>query len=399
MAIFITRLLQSLFGIHIPAVFGYTSTRILLACATSIFVTLIFGSRFIKWLYEFKIGQQIRDDAGFLLGQLHKNKKNTPTMGGGLILFSVMVAELLWMDLSHPFTWILFFTILVLGGLGGYDDYLKLRYKNAQGLSAKKKLVVQLMWAILVVAYMQLPCCSSFIEHTIGLKAPLIKLIENKESHILSLEQFSSMLFVPFFKDPVYIFTGFGLIALWLFLIFVIVGASNAVNLTDGLDGLASGLSLFVAATLGVFAFLMNHLEVSEYLHLPYIEGAGEVAIFLAALGGACLGFLWYNGHPAQVFMGDIGSLSIGGLLGVSSVLLGREFLLGLAGAIFVMEALSVIIQVISYRFCNKRRIFLCAPLHHHFEYLGWSESKVVIRFWIIGFILSIMALCSIKFQ
>ncbi|MDB6081276.1 MAG: mraY, partial [Chlamydiia bacterium] len=239
-------------------------------------------------------------------------------------------------------------------------------------------------------------------ESVIGLKPPVVKEFLHgavETSKTLTLQEYTSRLYLPFFKHPILTFSGIGLVVLWLFFSFVIVGASNAVNLTDGLDGLASGLTIFVAAALAVFAFLSNHVEIAQYLNILYVEGSGEVGIFLAALCGGCLGFLWYNSHPAEVFMGDIGSLSIGGLLGVSAILLKREFFFGLVGAIFVAEALSVIIQVCSYKFFNKKRIFRCAPLHHHFEYLGWAESKVVIRFWIIGFLLSLMGLVSIKFQ
>ena len=185
----------------------------------------------------------------------------------------------------------------------------------------------------------------------------------------------------------------------FLFLLLVVVGSSNGVNLTDGLDGLAVGCVMMVAMVLALFAFLSNHLEISQYLHILYIEGSGEIAVYLAALAGACLGFLWYNGFPAQIFMGDTGSLALGGILGVSAALLRRELLLALAGGIFVMEALSVILQVGSYKLRNKKRIFLCAPLHHHFEYKGWPETKVVLRFWIIGLILALIGVASLKFQ
>lgn len=401
MVYFLLEYLKNSLGYHIPAVFGYTSTRAILASVTALLITLFFGNRFIKKLYELKIGQPIRDDSGFLLGELHKGKKNTPTMGGLLILFAVIISLLLWMDLTHPYTWILLITALFLGFIGGYDDYLKLCYKNAQGLSARKKLFFQLFLSLIVILYIQSPVVSQRVETLFGLKAPVVKefVAGAKDVKVLTVQEYTSRLYVPFFKQPVVIFSGLGLALLWFFFAFVIVGASNAVNLTDGLDGLASGLTIFVAATLGILAFLSNHVEIADYLNILYIEGSGEIGILLAALAGACLGFLWYNGHPAQVFMGDTGSLAIGGLLGVSAILLKRELFFALVGAIFVAEALSVIIQVISYKFFNKRRVFRCAPLHHHFEYLGWSESKVVIRFWIIGFLLSLIGLASIKFQ
>lgn len=382
-------------GWHVPAAFGYTSTRAIMAALTALLFCLFLGPFFIKKLYELKIGQPIRELKGFfLLSELHKNKKNTPTMGGILILAAMLLSLCLWMDFDTVFTWILALTTLVLGGLGGYDDYLKLRYKTHNGLSGKKKLLIQLLLAFTVIAYFQVP---SFSE---GL-ASVMKIPKISDEHAsLSLQEFSSRLYLPFFKDPLFIFSGaVALCALWLFFSFVIVGSSNAVNLTDGLDGLAAGLVIMVAATLGIFAFLANHVEIAKYLNIVHIEGSGEVAVYLAATCGACLGFLWYNSCPAQVFMGDTGSLALGGVLGVSSVLLKREFLLGLVGAIFVIEALSVIIQVASFRFRNKKRVFLCAPLHHHFEYKGWAETKVVIRFWIAGLLLALIGLLTLKFQ
>jgi phospho-N-acetylmuramoyl-pentapeptide-transferase len=202
--------------------------------------------------------------------------------------------------------------------------------------------------------------------------------------------------YLPFWKDPVFLLNG---VLAFFLIVFVITGSSNAVNLTDGLDGLAAGCLVMVSLVLALFAFLSNHIDLARYLNILYIEGSGEIAVYLMALAGASLGFLWYNGYPAQVFMGDTGSLALGGILGVSAVLLRREVLLAIAGAIFVAEALSVILQVLSYRYRNKKRIFLCAPLHHHFEYKGWPETKVVIRFWIISLLFAIIAVSSLKFQ
>ncbi len=389
MIFLLQKLMQEWFGLHVPSVFGYTSTRVILGVVTSLLFCLCFGPYFIRKLYELKIGQPIREANGFLLGELHKNKKNTPTMGGLLILVSLLLSLILWMDLTSPFTWILAFITTLLGVLGGYDDYLKLRYKNSKGLSASKKLCIQVVAAVAVIIYVQVPA----VYDCIG--APVIK----DGNILLTLQEFSSRLYCPFFKEPLVIFSGLGLVLLWAFFAFVIVGSSNAVNLTDGLDGLATGLCIFVAATLGIFAFLSNHADIASYLNIVYIEGSGEIAVFLAATCGACLGFLWFNCHPAQLFMGDIGSLSLGGVIGTSAVLLQRELLLGIVGGIFVLEALSVILQVASYKWRNKKRIFLCAPLHHHFEYKGWAETKVVTRFWIIGLLLGLLGLASIKFQ
>lgn len=387
--------LQTDLGWHVPAVFGYTSTRVIMAALTSLLFSLFAGPYFIRKLFELKIGQPIREMEGFLLGDLHKSKKNTPTMGGILMIASMLLSLLLWMDLKSVFTLILLLTTLILGLLGGYDDYLKLRYKNSKGLSARKKLIVQVLWALCIAAYLQIPSFSNCFE------VPVIKefFSDVKLGQTLTLKDYSSRLYVPFFKEPIYIFSGIGLLFMWAFYAFVIVGSSNAVNLTDGLDGLATGLCMFVAGALGTFAFLANNQDLAHYLNILYVEGSGEIAIYMAAMCGACLGFLWFNCHPAQLFMGDIGSLTLGGVLGVTAVLLKREFFLGLVGAIFVVEALSVILQVMSYKLRDKKRIFLCAPLHHHFEYKGWPESKVVIRFWIIGLLLALIGLASIKFQ
>ena len=223
--------------------------------------------------------------------------------------------------------------------------------------------------------------------------------INSSFSHLISLKEYASRLYIPFFKESLVTASGWGVIFMAFFFFIVITGSSNAVNLTDGLDGLAAGCLIMVAGALAVVAFVSNHLEIARYLNILYVEGSGEIAIYLSALIGACLGFLWYNGYPAQVFMGDTGSLTLGGIIGVSAVLLKREFLLGIVGAIFVAEALSVILQVASYRLRNKKRIFLCAPLHHHFEYKGWPETKVVIRFWIVGLLFAIIGIASLKFQ
>lgn len=215
----------------------------------------------------------------------------------------------------------------------------------------------------------------------------------------LTTQEYMSRYFLPFMKEPLFVLGGVGVVLGVLFTLFVVVGASNAVNLTDGLDGLASGCLVMVAGVLGLVGFLSNNIEMARYLNILYIEGSGEIGVYLFALMGACLGFLWFNGYPAQVFMGDTGSLALGGVIGVAAVLLRREALLGLVGGIFVAEALSVILQVGSYKLRNKKRIFLCAPLHHHFEYKGWPETKVVLRFWIISLILAILGIASLKFQ
>ncbi len=415
MIFFIMDWIARIFDVKTPAVFGYYSTRMMLAAMTSLILTISLGPRFIKKLYELKIGDSIRSKAEKcdLLGELHKNKKNTPTMGGALILFSMVASMLLWMDLTHVFTLILFLTTIVLGLLGACDDYLKLRNKNAKGLSSRKKLLAQVIFGGCLALYLLVPAFNQALQFGEWFRPPVVKEyisakpLENasfsehpiQASTIIPLQEYASRFYMPFFKDPLITLSGGLAILAVLFIIFVVAGASNAVNLTDGLDGLAAGCLIMTAACLALIAFVSNNIDIARYLHILYIEGSGEIAIYLCAFIGACLGFLWYNGYPAQVIMGDTGSLALGGIIGVSAVLLKREFLLGLVGGVFVAETLSVILQVASYRLRNKKRIFLIAPLHHHFEYKGWPETKVVIRFWIIGLLLAILGLASLKFQ
>ncbi len=394
----------SFLHMKMPLAFTYFSTRMILAAVTSLLLTIFLGPWFIKKLYELKIGQTIRSlEEVPLLAELHGKKKDTPTMGGILILSSMVISLFLWMNLANAFTWILLLTTLVLGWLGAQDDYLKLRYKNSKGLSAKKKMLIQVVFSSCLALYLLTPL--SQVSSKVNIEPPIAKeqvsMMESgkKGTKTLSLSEYSSQFYLPFFKDPVFVFDGFFKIISFLFILLVVTGSSNAVNLTDGLDGLAAGCLVMVSLVLGLFAFLSNHIELARYLNILYIEGSGEIGIYLMALAGASLGFLWYNGYPAQVFMGDTGSLALGGILGVSAVLLRREAILALAGAIFVAEALSVILQVLSYRYRNRKRIFLCSPLHHHFEYKGWPETKVVIRFWIIGLLFAIIAVSSLKFQ
>ncbi len=390
-------------GVKIPAAFSYSSTRMMLAALTALLLTIFLGPRFIKKLYELKTGQSIRVEDCPMLAQLHEKKKNTPTMGGILMLCSMIISLLLWMDLSNSFTLILLITTVWMGLIGGWDDYLKLKYKNSKGLSVKKKFLFQVLLALCLAAYMLVPAVTEWIHAGSFFLPPTAKVdiqqVKPVIAHSLSTEQYMSQYFIPFFKDPVFILHG-GLIALgFLFTIFIVTGSSNSVNLTDGLDGLAAGCVIMVSVVLGLVAFLSSNLEMARYLNILYIDGSEEIAVYLFATIGACLGFLWYNGYPAQVFMGDTGSLALGGILGVSAILLRREVLLGVAGGIFVAEAISVILQVGSFRLRDKKRIFLCAPLHHHFEYKGWPETKVVLRFWIISLILAVIAVASLKLQ
>ncbi len=373
----------------------------ILAALFSVGLTIFLGKPFIRKLYALRLGQPIRfaQDCPQLC-ELHGKKKDTPTMGGVLILSSIGVSLLFFMDLSHTFTWILLATLLILGGLGAYDDYVKLKKNNAKGISAKKKLLVQILFSCFLSLYLLWTPFTEFFSFT---KAPQAKefLFHKKEEagSFLSTKEYASRIYLPFLKKPFLILQGPFFLLLFFMILFVVTGSSNAVNLTDGLDGLASGLLVLASSTFAVIAFFSNNVQIAKYLNVLYIEGSGEIAVFLTAMAGACLGFLWYNGYPAQVFMGDTGSLALGGSLGVCSVFLRREFLLALVGGVFVMEALSVILQVVSFRFRGKKRVFLCAPLHHHFEYKGWPETKVVLRFWIIGLFLSLMGLASLKFQ
>jgi phospho-N-acetylmuramoyl-pentapeptide-transferase len=387
-------------GWKIPSAFTYSSTRMMLAALTALLFTIFLGPRFIKKLYELKTGQSIRVEDCPMLAQLHEKKKNTPTMGGILILFSIFAALMLWMDLSSVFTMIFLLTIFWLGSIGAYDDYLKLKYKNSKGLSARKKLIAQVAFAAVIGVYSMVPGIADQVQVKEWLAPPTAKeYIQKSMETELTTSEYMTQYYVPFYKDPIVQLGGGLAIVGILITIIVITGSSNAVNLTDGLDGLAAGCVVLVAGVLALVAFFSNNIEMARYLNILYIEGAGEIAVFLSATIGACLGFLWYNGYPAQVFMGDTGSLALGGILGVAAVLLRREVLLALVGGIFVAEALSVILQVASYKLRDKKRIFLCAPLHHHFEYKGWPETKVVLRFWIIGLLLAVIGAISLKIQ
>ena len=409
MILLIYEYLTRTLGLKIPSVFTYTSSRMLLAALTTLLLVIFLGPRVIRKLYELKTGQSIRVDDCPLLVQLHEKKKDTPTMGGILILSSMLIALLLWMDLKSSITLILFVTTIWLGLLGGVDDYLKLKYKNSKGLRAKKKFLLQVLLGALISLYLYWPAASNALNMGSWFEPPsareqIVQVkkegVKNEISMIsLTTQQYIGQYFIPFVKDPVFTLTGGGLIFGFLFTIFVITGSSNAVNLTDGLDGLAAGCLVMSSLVLAIVAFLANNIEMARYLNILYIEDGSEIAVYLFALIGACLGFLWYNGSPAQVFMGDTGSLALGGILGVAAVLLRREVLFAVAGGIFVAEALSVILQVGSYKLRNRKRVFLCSPLHHHFEYKGWPETKVVLRFWIISLILAIFAMASLKFQ
>ena len=403
MLLWLAQYLDTTWLIGFPTAIFYSSTRMALSAITAFLFSIFVGPQFITQLYALKIGQQIRTEDCPLLGELHKDKQDTPTMGGLLILASMLVSLVLWMDFSNPFTWLLAFTTISLGSLGAYDDYLKLKYRNSEGLASRKKFLGQCLVGLLIASYLVIPGVSESIQELTGVVSPTAReviLTQSGEERLpLTTVEYMTRVYLPFVKAPVLVLGGLASIIIVGLIIFVISGFSNAVNLTDGLDGLATGCLLPVASSLALIAFVSNHGHIARYLNILYIEGSGEIAIYLSAVVGACLGFLWYNGHPAQVFMGDTGSLALGGVIGLSAVLLRREFLLLIIGAVFAVETLSVVLQVASYKLRNKKRIFLCAPLHHHFEYKGWPESKVVLRFWIMGLLAAIVGLVSLKLQ
>ena len=341
-------------------VFQYLTLRAICSVLTALMFSLLLGPMMIRKLSLHQIGQTVRQDGP----PTHFDKVGTPTMGGLLILASVIFATLLWADLSNRFVQVTLFTCLMYGVIGWWDDYQKLINKDPRGMGARAKFLAQSLVALIAALF----------------------LYQTAQSSV------DTTLFIPFFKD-VAIPLGLMFIPLTYF---VVVGTSNAVNLTDGLDGLAIVPTAMVAAALGIFCYLSGHAIFSEYLAIPRVAGSGEVMIFCAALVGAGLGFLWFNTYPAQVFMGDIGSLSLGASLGIVAVIARQELVLFIMGGIFVLETVSVILQVISFKLFGKR-IFRMAPIHHHFELKGWPEPRVIVRFWIISLILVLIGLATLK--
>jgi len=399
----VAHFLGTLLGFNLHPFFSYASTRMLLAAATALILTIFAGPCFIRALSRLKIGQRVRTQEAPQISKFHEKKNGTPTMGGLLVVFSMVISLIFWMDLTHPFTLILLVVTLGLALIGGLDDYLKIRKANTKGLRPRYKLFWQVIIAAFVASYLIVPTVSTGFESGSFFKPPVIKEVKvnegKKEMAPLTVTQYASKLYMPFFKTPFDLSSLLGRGFLFIFFIFVITGSSNAVNLSDGLDGLAAGLLMICAVPFVAIAFMSNHIEIARYLNITYIEGGSEIAIYLSAFIGALLGFLWYNSPPAQVFMGDIGSLTFGGILGVSAVLLRREFLLALVGGMFVIETLSVILQVVYFRKTKGKRLFLCAPIHHHFECKGLADTKVVIRFWIIALLLAILGVLSLKLQ
>jgi phospho-N-acetylmuramoyl-pentapeptide-transferase len=343
-------------------VFNYLSFRAILGVLTAVTISMVFGAPMIRKLNYLQIGQSVRDDGP----QSHLSKTGTPTMGGTLILLSVFVATLLWADLDNRYVWIVLFVTASFGAIGFVDDYRKVIYRNPKGLPARWKYIWQSAAGLTAVIYL-------YSQTEVAAETQLI---------------------VPFFKD-VAIELGVGYI---LLAYFVVVGSSNAVNLTDGLDGLAILPSVMIGGALGIIAYLTGHYQYAEYLHIPFLPEAGELVVFCAALCGAGMGFLWFNTYPAQVFMGDVGALSIGAALGTIAVIVRHEIVFFIMAGVFVMETVSVIVQVASFKLTGKR-VFRMAPLHHHFELKGWPEPRVIVRFWIITMVLVLFGLATLKLR
>ena len=344
-------------------VISYITVRAILALLTALLLSLWIGPKVIRRLQLLKFGQVVRNDGP----ESHFAKKGTPTMGGVMILFAIGVSTLLWADLRNPYVWFSLFVLFGYGAVGFVDDYRKITRKSTDGLVARWKYFWLSVVALVAV----------FGMYAMGQDTDATRLV------------------VPFFKTVMPQLGIFYIVLAY----FVIVGSSNAVNLTDGLDGLAIVPTIMVAGAFALVAWATGNINFAEYLHIPYIKFSAELVVFCTAIVGACLGFLWFNTYPAQVFMGDVGSLALGGALGVIAVLVRQEFLLLIMGGVFVMETLSVILQVGSYKLRNKQRIFLMAPIHHHFEKKGWPEPRVIVRFWIISLMLVLIGLVTLKLR
>jgi phospho-N-acetylmuramoyl-pentapeptide-transferase len=346
------------------ALFQYITFRTGAATITAMLITLFFGGWGIRKLKEFQIGQYIREEGP----ASHQTKAGTPTMGGLIILAGILLPTILWGDLSNRFIWILLFITITFAAIGFMDDYAKVEKKRSLGLTGKHKMALQILFSGMVGVF-------------------LIYLSRHGD-------YYNTKIIFPFIKwwqPDIGVFYA-------VLVVLVIVGASNAVNLTDGLDGLAIGSALIASAAYTALAYITGHAIFSKYLLLGFLKHAGEITVFGGSMVGACIGFLWYNAYPAEVFMGDVGSLSLGGAIGTIAVLIKQEFLLVIVGGLFVMEALSVIIQVVSFKLTGKR-VFLMAPLHHHFELKGWREPKVIIRFWILAILFMLLSLTTLKLR
>jgi phospho-N-acetylmuramoyl-pentapeptide-transferase len=359
-------------------IFRYLTFRTVFASLTALLIALLIGPFVIERLREFQIGQYIREEGP----KSHQKKSGTPTMGGVLICIAILVPTLLWSDLSNPFVWVVMLSTAAFAAIGFADDYIKVVHKRNLGLTSKQKLALQfLVSAIIAVALLYLQSKGSY---STRLVVPFVKTFRPDLTwNWLQLPHMHWLGFLPFV----------------LFVMIVIAGSSNAVNLTDGLDGLAIGCTIVAAAALTMLTYVSGHVVFSDYLELQRMPLVGELTIFCGAMVGASIGFLWYNAHPAEIFMGDVGSLMLGGAIATVAVVIKQELLLPFIGGVFILEALSVILQVGSYKLRGGKRIFRMAPLHHHFELGGWSESKVIVRFWIMALVFALFALTTLKLR
>jgi phospho-N-acetylmuramoyl-pentapeptide-transferase len=373
-------LYEKLFPFFHPfRIFRYLTFRTAFASLTALLIALFIGPYVIQKLREFQIGQFIREEGP----QSHLKKAGTPTMGGVLIGIAIVLPTLLWSDLSDPFIWITVLSTLAFGAIGFADDYIKVVKRRNLGLTARAKLFWQGVVALAVAAV--LAVLTQFKMFSTQLTVPFIKTWRpDLQWHwFASNPHLGFLAFVPFVA----------------FIIFFLLGSTNAVNLTDGLDGLAIGCTIIASAALAVLTYVSGHVVFADYLELQRMPMVGELTVFCGAMVGASIGFLWYNAHPAEVFMGDVGSLALGGAIGTVAVVIRQELLLPFIGGVFIIEALSVVLQVGSYKLRNKKRIFKMAPLHHHFEQVGWSESKVIVRFWILALVFALFALTTLKLR
>jgi len=360
-------------------IFRYVTFRCAFASMTAMLIGLLIGPFVIERLREFQIGQFIREDGP----QSHLKKGGTPTMGGVLICISILVPTLLWANLTNPYIWMVMFATLAFGGIGFADDYIKVVKKRNLGLTSWQKLALQLLVSGAIA--ITLVVLRSQNSYSTRLMVPFVKKFRPDLiiGSLLSYPHLWPLAFVPFV----------------IFVMLVITGSSNAVNLTDGLDGLAIGCTIIAAGALTVLTYVSGHVVFADYLELQRMPMVSELTIFCGAMVGGSIGFLWYNAHPAEVFMGDVGSLALGGVIGTVAVIIKQELLLPFIGGVFVLEIMSVILQVGSYKLRNGKRIFKMAPLHHHFELMGWSESKVITRFWIVALVFALFALTSLKLR
>jgi phospho-N-acetylmuramoyl-pentapeptide-transferase len=373
-------LYQKLFPYFRPfRVFHYLTVRTAFASLTALLITLMIGPLMIEKLREFQISQYIREDGP----KDHQKKTGTPTMGGLLICIAIILPALLWVDLSNPFVWVVIGATVCFGAIGFADDYIKVVKRRNLGLTARAKLGCQTLVGMAVAVVLVL--MRERGTYSTQLMIPFLKQFRPDMISLWlgSIPHFGFLMFLPFV----------------LFVTLVLMGSSNAVNLTDGLDGLAIGCTIIAAGALTVLAYIAGNVVFSDYLDLRWMPLVGEVTVFCGAMVGASIGFLWYNAHPAEIFMGDVGSLALGGAIGTVAVVIKQELLLPFIGGVFVLEALSVILQVGSYKLRKGKRIFKMAPLHHHFELMGWSESKVIVRFWIMALVFALLALTTLKLR